>query len=114
MATTKKLVDSIKRSGSSVYETEQFREVILLHMPLLEKRQANSSVEISQDEADKWYGDFYGLLYSKGVMPHMHWFITVFNGLTDSGAYNSDFLEIRTPDAEYIEKIIDIHNTIHI
>lgn len=114
MATTKKLMNSIRRSGSSVYETEQFKEVILLHIPLIEKRQANSSIEITQDEADKWQGDFHGLLRSKGVASHLHWFITVFNGLTDSGAYNANFLEIKTPDVEYIDRLVDIHNTIHL
>lgn len=110
---TKKLVDNMGRSSSTIYETESFREVVLSHMHLIKKRQANSSIEITQAEADKWYGDFYGLLQSKGVRSYMFWLITVFNGLTDSGDYNSDFLEIRTPDTEYIDKLVDIHNTIH-
>ena len=114
MATTKKLASSMRRSASTVYETEAFREVILLHMDLIAKRETSSSIEINQSEADKWYGDFYGLLLAKGVRPHMLWLITVFNGLTNSGDYDADFLEIKSPDMEYVGKLLDIHNTVHI
>lgn len=112
--TTKKLAASMGRSVSSVYETEQLREVILIHMDLIKNKDGNSSIEITQAEADKWWGDFYGLLTAKGVRPHMLWLITVFNGLSDSGAYNADFLEIQTPNMEYVDRIVDINNTIHI
>lgn len=111
---TKKLSASMGRSVSSVYETEQLREVILIHMDLIKERDGNSSIEITQAEADKWWGDFYGLLAAKGVRPHLLWLITVFNSLSDSGAYNADFLEIQTPNMDYIDKIVDVNNTIHI
>ena len=114
MATTKKLVNSMRRSVASVYETDEFREVLLLHMDMIQKREANSFIEITQQEADMWAGDFYGLLLTKGVRHHLLWLLTVFNGLTSSSDFDGDFLEIKTPDTEYIKRLADVHGTIHI
>lgn len=113
MATKKRLVDSMSRSSASVYETDEFREVLLLHLDMIKKREANSFIEITQQEADMWKGDFHGLLLAKGVRHHLLWLLTVFNDLTNSGDFDADFLEIKTPDADYIERLADVHNTVH-
>ena len=114
MTTKRRLVNSMQRSVASVYETDEFRDVLLIHLDLIQKRETNSFIDITQQEADMWAGDFYGLLISKGVRPHMLWLLTVFNGLSNSSDYDADFLEIKTPDTEYIKRLVDVHNTIHI
>ena len=58
-------------------------------------------------------GDFYGLLQTKGVEQYLHWLVMVMNGLNGSDEYDGDFTTILTPDIDYVQKLLDTHNTVH-
>ena len=98
---------------SNVYTSDRFKEEILIHKPIILKSSGTTTISVTQQEADKWYGDFHVLLLEKGQQYHHLWLLTILNNLTDSSAYNSDFLDIIIPDAKLIEKIMDIFNTTH-
>lgn len=108
-----KLSKKISNLDTTTFGLESFKNVILQHLDILMSRKENSSIDLTQQEADKWYGDFHGLLQTRGVRPHLYWIITVMNGLNCSTDYDSDFTVIVTPDTEYLDKLMDIHNTIH-
>lgn len=109
-----KLSNSLKAIGNPVHYDDRFRDVILAHRELILARQGTTHISVTQYEADKYYGDFYGLLLSKGVSSDLLWLVTVLNGLNSSDEYNSDFLSIITPDSGYIDRLINMFNTIHI
>lgn len=113
MSSDARLSKGLFNLGNYVHYSDDFRDVLLAHKEIILKRRGTSSISITQQEADKWYGDFYGLLITKGIPVDKLWLITILNGLNCSSDYNSDFLNITTPDPDYIDRLIDIYNTKH-
>lgn len=108
-----KLSDRVPVRPTKTYDSEVFREVLLKHLPIL-KRKETGNLGITQNEADKFKGDFHGLLLTKQVQPHLWWLFTVLNGLNCSTDYDGSFLDVKTPDIDYLEKLVSIHLTIHL
>lgn len=109
----RKLSDKIPVRATQVYDSEAFREVLMKHLPKLKMGQVGT-LDISQNEADKFKGDFHGLLLTKQVQSHLWWLFTVLNGLNCSTDYDGDMLEVITPDTDYLEKLVSIHLTAHV
>lgn len=110
---TRKLSEMVAVRPTQVYDNEDFREVLLKHLPILKTRQTGT-IDVSQNEADKFVGDFHGLLLTKQVQSHLWWLFTILNGLNCSTDYDGGFLDIRTPDIDYLEKLVSIHLTAHV
>lgn len=99
--------------GNPIFDDELFRGVLLNHLSALASRPDTSHVRIDQSVADQFYGDFYGLLTSLNVPLHMHWVTTRINGYTDSNDYDSVTLDIYVPPHSEIDRLRNIHNTVH-
>lgn len=97
---------------SWVYDDSKFREVLLKELPTLTTKNVGN-LEVTQHEADKYYSDFHGLLLTKHIKPHLWWLVTVMNGYNCSTDFEGLSVPIITPDIEYLEKLIDIHLTVH-
>lgn len=109
----RKLSDKVPVKATQVYDSETFREVLMKHLPQLKMGQVGT-LDVSQNEADKYKGDFHGLLLTKQVQSHLWWLFTVLNGLTCSTDYDGTMLEIITPDIDYLEKLVSIHLTAYV
>lgn len=96
---------------SYVYVSDDFRDMLSMHRNLIDKQEGTTTITVSQFKADKHYGDFHGLLLDAGQQPHHLWLLTMLNGLNCSTDYSSDFLDIKIPDAKYLDRLIDIFNT---
>lgn len=94
--------------------SERFQEELQQNLEYLKRAPGTSSIPITQRDADVYYGDFHGLLLHIGQQRHHLWILTILNGLTNSGEYNSDFLSIIVPDADRLQRIADIYNTVYV
>lgn len=99
--------------GDPIYYEDAFRDVLMDHKQRILNRQGTSKISVTQQEADKYLGDFYGLMKHKGQPVETLWLVMMLNGLTSYGDYDADMLEIIVPDSQYIDRLISIHNTIH-
>lgn len=111
---TKNLANAMPLPEHAIYMSDLFRDEILINMNYLRGGNGSGSITVTQQEADKYRGDFHGLLLSKGQQRHHLWLLTVFNGLTCSTEYNSDFLVVRIPDTDRLQKIENTFNTVYI
>lgn len=107
------LAQRMSSGGNPIYDDEVFRYVLLNHLPVLGGRPDTSHVRINQNEADQFYGDFYGLLKSMDVPIHLHWIATRLNGYTDSNDYDAINLDVYVPSDAEVDRIRNIHMTVH-
>lgn len=113
MTTDVRLHRGLYAIGDPVHYEDAFRDVLLDHKQLILARQGTTKISVTQQEADKYYGDFYGLMKAKGQPVDAIWLIMMLNDMTSFSDYNSDKLDIIIPDSDYIDRLINIHNTIH-
>lgn len=76
----------------AVFYTETYKVLIRSQRELLLRR----TTDIPLDEANVRYAfryDFYRLLRTKGIQPHLYWTIAFLNGVTDP---NQDISHMRT------------------
>lgn len=101
----KSLINTMSNQGERIYDDPGFRYMLLEHLPNLLNNDNLISIPIDQQQADMYYGDYYGLLTALGISPYMHWIITRLNGLTDSMSYNSDSSMIYIPLESELERL---------
>lgn len=101
----KSLAMRVANQGERIYDDEGFRYMLLEHMANMSKDDNLIPIPIDQQQADMYYGDYYGLLASLNISPYMHWIVTRLNGLTDSNDYNSDSTYVYIPPESELERL---------
>lgn len=97
--------------GSDSYSTNGFRVVIEDHLKNLMVDPYTTTIPITDLEAQKYKGDFYGLLSELKIEHSMHWIILRLNGFSDPADYKGTVMNILFPDITTINGLLQRHET---
>ena len=86
-----------------------YYEVLESHLEYMKKHASTRRRDFGLDEAAKYKGDFYGLLYSLGVDKKYYYPIMRVNGLSNSGEYDGLMNSIMHPSEEVLNDITTIY-----
>ena len=84
----------------------RFRDVLEDHIPNI-LSQTNTSVrEVSFVERNKWRGDMFGFLNTKGIDPDLHWITMRINGFLNPNEFPDGKETILVPNIQYINSLL--------
>lgn len=92
------------------YYTEEFKTLVRSQKEML-VRTAGDKILLDRSIVRIYRFDFYRLLRSQGIPPHLHWVNAYINGIEDPFADISALREIRTVSESELENIIARSNT---
>ncbi|EBV8434239.1 hypothetical protein AVA65_08315 [Salmonella enterica subsp. enterica serovar Minnesota] len=93
------------------YYTEEFKTLVRSQKELLLRTAGNKSI-VNRYEVQMYQFDFYRLLRSQGIPPHLYWATAFINGIEDPFQDIAGLKEIRTINESELEGIITRKNTI--
>ena len=105
------LAKSIRIPHSRVLQ-EDFYILMESHIPMLRKHPNTREYEVNGQQAEKYKGDFHGLLQSLDIVKKYHYIITRvnhFNASTDYDGFQTRFV---VPDTQTMDMIFSIYNSI--
>lgn len=114
MADTTSLSVKGKDPGPDIYYRSDVRDVLEVHVPYLLRDSKTSSVAIEPSVAVKNENNFFDLLNDLSYPMYLHWIILRMNGYYSPVEYMSDKLEILVPSKDTINRILNMHQTIHV
>lgn len=109
MAQSANLSKSIVRGTDQIFFDPDFRCVIEKHLTLLRSNTNTTTFPITEQVAEQWTGDFYGLLQSikSNIDRSFYWIILRMNGYISSDQYDGKKINLVIPDINQVNKIVD-------
>ena len=98
-------------AGDNSYYDEGFLNTVGDHLSYLKKLPKNRYHTLTYQVADKYHGDFYGLLDSLQIPKKFHYAVMLLNGLLSSSDYDMEQITILIPDTTELELIKSIYDT---
>lgn len=98
-------------NGDDSYYQEDFLISIEAHLSYLKSLPTNQIKTINQHIADKYTGDFFGLLDYLGVAKQYHHVTMLVNNLLSSSDYKYDKMNILLLDTREFDLIKAVYNT---
>lgn len=95
--------------GASTYYDEGFIAVLEDHMTYLRAHPSTTPMTIDAQSANKYQGDFYGLLVSLSVPYHLHRVIMRMNGFASPDEAPDTIRQILLPDTRVVDVIRQAH-----
>lgn len=105
------LVNAIKVPNQRVLR-EDFYVLMESHLPHLRRHPELQLIEVNSQIADKYMGDFHGLLNYLNVEMKYHYFITRINGYNTSTDYDGLRTTLIMPPADEMNKIFNIYSSV--
>lgn len=93
------------------YATEEFMVILESHLSNFKSDPKTTVRTFTAQQAEKFQGDFYGLLTDMQVPKNMQYLVLRVNGLTDPADYQGDFLNIMVPSESKLGLLRNISNT---
>lgn len=103
--------DIATAAGDSGYYDQGFLNTINDHLTYLKKLPRNRVHTLTYQIADKYNGDFFGLLDHLQIPKKYHYSIMLINDLLSSSDYGMDKITLIIPDTSEIELIKSIYDT---
>ena len=97
--------------GADVYYSDAFRVVMEDHMTYLRNHEDNQALVTQPVYAQKYQGDFFGLLQHHHVAAHLHWVTLRMNHMTNPTQYDGLGLNFIIPSARTLEVIRNTYKT---
>lgn len=104
------LVDKIKIPHAGVLK-EDFYILQESHVSYLRTHPETAITEVNGQQAEKYTGDFHGLLTSMNIPRKFHYFITRVNGYNTSTDYDGFRTTIRVPSTKAMNQIMTIYSS---
>jgi hypothetical protein len=106
------LLNSLRTdSGASVFYEEGFRVVLESHLTYLRNLNTTIPIQITSDDAYRYEGDLYGLLFMKRIPRELHWVIMRINDMTSPMEAGVDLNFLLIPETGEIDKIRQSYQT---
>ena len=105
------LVDTIKRSGSSIYFGKRFRQMLEDHLQFILTSGNNQVKMIGETELatlHRYLGDFYGFLSALNIEDRYHWSILRVNGFRSRFDLTEDLTHLIIPDNAFLDKLAQL------
>lgn len=108
----KPLYEQLNSDGVAIFYDPEFRKVIEAHIPYMRNMATQFPLKLTDSDANRYDGDFYGLLVKLGSVPaYLHWITLRLNGMTSPHEYTRDMKILLVPDPNFIQKLQDIETT---
>lgn len=105
------LITALKLPNSRVL-SEDYYVLLETHLPYLRTHPLTKVTEVPLPSAEKYIGDFHGLLDSIAIDKKFHYLITRLNGLVDSTAYDGKQNLLIIPDIATVAAFIETYSSI--
>ena len=105
----KRLVEMMPRQAKRIFYTSSLQSSLFAHRNNLLGNRKHHLITINQNKADRYRGDFIGLLIEEGVPVDLHPIICELNDLLDPTDYDGTLLTITVPFQEDINDIVIRH-----
>lgn len=105
------LVDTIKKTGSSIYFGNRFRLMLEDHLLYIQNSTDNRIVIIGETELAKlhrYLGDFYGFLNAMNYDDRYHWAILRVNGFRSRFDLTENLTHLIIPDYAFLDKLAQL------
>lgn len=100
----------LQYEGPGAFYEDRFLAMIEDHLPIL--RLGSTELRIEPNTAEKYRGDFYGVMTHASI-PSQYWYVTMrINGLTSPIEYETSMELFYVPDYNYIEKLRSTYMTL--
>lgn len=106
-----KIHELMTSEGDPTYFEEGFMQVIETHLTYLKGLSTNRPYTFSAQVADKYHGDFYGLLDYFQIPKKYHHVTMLINGLMSSSDYGYEKTSIILPDYNELELLKAVYST---
>lgn len=98
-------------AGDATYYSNGYRQLVESHYTYFLQNDQISLRSIDDQTADKYHGDFYGLLDALDYPKHHHWPILFFNRYRHSGDYRRETTVVLIPDVHYLDILMQLYKT---
>lgn len=98
-------------SGGTTYYDSAFLNLLEDHLDYLKKLPSNRFYTTTYQLADKYQGDFYGLLDHLQLPKKYHYIVMRVNSLLTSSDYTADQITIIIPDVSEIDLLKAVYDT---
>ncbi len=97
-------IHSLSKTMNSVYSKEEFLAFLEQHLSYI-KDQGLTVVTITNTNAYKHVGNFYGILNELNIPMHYHYVCMRINGLTNSSLYDGVETNIKLPSFPLLDQL---------
>lgn len=97
--------------GENAYYEAEFLNMVESHFTYLQGLNKTSFMSVTDGDAYRFEGDFYGLLGSLNIPKQYHILIMTFNGLRHPSEYNKHTLTIAVPPLDEIDLLKAVYET---
>lgn len=97
--------------GENAYYEPEFLNMVESHFTHLRGLNKTSILPITDGDAYRFEGDFYGLLGFLNIPKQYHLIILTFNGLRHPSEYNSSHLSVTIPPFDEIDLLKAVYET---
>lgn len=105
------LLDTIDRTGQSIYYSERFRQMLEDHLLIIRNMRTNTLMTLTEDDGatlNRYVGDFYGFLTAKMIPSQYHWTVMRINGFRSRFDLDLSLEQLILPDYVYIDKLASL------
>ena len=97
--------------GAQSNYTPEFLTVLEDHLTYLRTHEDTVVISVTNQEAEKWAGDFYGFLFSKKVDARLHYVTMRLTGMTAPTDFGVNINTVSLPSSNVINTLRKIENT---
>lgn len=96
-------ISQLAEQVDPVYTDPEFIALLESHMTYFRNHPSVGYITVTEHEADKYIGDFYGLLHNKNIPFSNHLLILRMNGYISSADYDGSHLLFLVPPMDEVE-----------
>lgn len=107
-----RLTEQMPRQAKSIFYSPSFQSSLYAHRNILLGYRKHHVITIDMNKADRYRGDFIGLLLQEGIPVDLHPIVCELNELPDPTDYDGTLLSIIIPFQEDVNEIAARHKSL--
>ncbi len=107
-----RLIEKMQRQARHIYYTPSLQASLYAHRNILLGPRGHHQISIDLNKADRFRGDFIGLLMEEGIPVDLHPLVCELNEIRDPSDYDGTLLSITIPFEENVHDIVARHKSL--
>ena len=107
-----RLVDTMPRQAKGIFYNPSLQASLFAHRAILLSPRKHHLMSVDLNIADRFRGDFIGLLQELGIPVDLHPLVCEMNDLLDPTDYDGTLLSIKLPFEEEVKEIVSRHKSL--
>lgn len=107
-----RLIDKMPRQAKRIFYSPSLQSSLFAHRDILLGYRKHHVITIEINKADRYRGDFIGLLYDEGIPVDLHPIVCEMNDIRDPTDYDGTLLTITIPFQEDVNEIASRHKSL--